>query len=200
MKTLQLEDEKISRTRSTVSTQSELWQIVRTLKRFRENLRPCPPLLPAVMLWEQTELLTSWLEFYTTGKIDTLLRKKLRQFSTKLNQKNLFRSSSSEQKASREVRMRASRALNNMVHAHPADKQCKREAKVLKLLETLRLYTDLLRDINSAINSGALKVTDSKLIRHGCYPIGIQLPSQSAIMTEFPVIIHGIFSTAWFKK
>lgn len=47
----------------------------------------------------------------------------------------------------RPVRARAARCLHNIVHAHPNDKHCKREAKVLKLLEVLRQYCDLLRDI-----------------------------------------------------
>ena len=46
---------------------------------------------------------------------------------------------------SRHVRARAARCLHNIVHAHPTDKHCKREAKVLKLLEILRQYCDLLR-------------------------------------------------------
>ena len=41
----------------------------------------------------------------------------------------------------REVRQRVAKSLHNMVHAHPTDKQCKREAKVLRLLETLRMYS-----------------------------------------------------------
>ena len=44
-----------------------------------------------------------------------------------------------------QVRARAARCLHNIVHAHPTDKHCKREAKVLKLLEVLRQYCDLLR-------------------------------------------------------
>jgi adenomatosis polyposis coli protein len=47
----------------------------------------------------------------------------------------------------RPVRARAARSLHNIVHAHPSDKHCKREAKVLKLLEVVRQYCDLLRDI-----------------------------------------------------
>ena len=54
------------------------------------------------------------------------------------------------EKQPREVRLRVAKSLHNMVHAHPADKQCKREAKVLRLLETLRMYADLLHDICAA--------------------------------------------------
>ena len=50
----------------------------------------------------------------------------------------------------RQVRARAARALYNIVHAHPSDKHCKREAKVLKLLEVLRQYCDFLRDVLEA--------------------------------------------------
>ena len=52
---------------------------------------------------------------------------------------------------SRPVRARAARSLHNIVHAHPADKHCKREAKVLKLLEVLRQYSDFLRDVLEAV-------------------------------------------------
>ena len=49
------------------------------------------------------------------------------------------------------MRARAARSLHNIVHAHPADKHCKREAKVLKLLEVLRQYSDFLRDVLEAV-------------------------------------------------
>ena len=45
----------------------------------------------------------------------------------------------------REVRQRVAKSLHNMVHAHPTDKQCKREAKVLRLLETLRMYSGVVK-------------------------------------------------------
>ena len=51
----------------------------------------------------------------------------------------------------RPVRARAARSLHNIVHAHPTDKHCKREAKVLKLLEVLRQYSDFLRDVLDAV-------------------------------------------------
>ena len=54
---------------------------------------------------------------------------------------------------SRPVRARAARSLHNIVHAHPTDKHCKREAKVLKLLEVLRQYSDFLRDVLEAVRS-----------------------------------------------
>ena len=52
----------------------------------------------------------------------------------------------------RPVRARAARSLHNIVHAHPTDKHCKREAKVLKLLEVLRQYSDFLRDVLEAVS------------------------------------------------
>lgn len=51
---------------------------------------------------------------------------------------------SSEQDA--DTRNRAAQALHNMVHAHPDDKRGRREARVLKLLEQIRLYCDALRN------------------------------------------------------
>ncbi|XP_067127474.1 adenomatous polyposis coli protein-like isoform X4 [Centruroides vittatus] len=49
----------------------------------------------------------------------------------------------------RDARRRASQALHNIVHAHPDDKRGRREARVLRLLEQIRDYCDLLRDIDS---------------------------------------------------
>ncbi|KAK3907501.1 Adenomatous polyposis coli protein [Frankliniella fusca] len=50
---------------------------------------------------------------------------------------------SSEQDA--EIRNRAAQALYNMVHAYPDDKRGRREGRVLKLLEQIRLYCEALR-------------------------------------------------------
>ncbi|XP_034234963.1 adenomatous polyposis coli protein-like isoform X3 [Thrips palmi] len=50
---------------------------------------------------------------------------------------------SSEQDA--DTRNRAAQALHNMVHAHPDEKRGRRETRVLKLLEQIRLYCDSLR-------------------------------------------------------
>ena len=74
------------------------------------------------------------------------------------------------QRPSREVRFRVARALHNIVHAHPTDKQCKREARVLRLLETLRLYSDFLRDFVLASASGQVEVPEA-----GCSPVCIRL-------------------------
>uniref|UniRef100_T1J0P6 Adenomatous polyposis coli protein n=1 Tax=Strigamia maritima TaxID=126957 RepID=T1J0P6_STRMM len=57
-------------------------------------------------------------------------------------------SSGSDACSNREVRMRASKALHNIVHAHPDDKRGRREARVLRLLEQIRDYCDSLQDNN----------------------------------------------------
>ena len=44
-------------------------------------------------------------------------------------------------RVSRAVRVRTVRSLHNIVHAHPQDRHCKSEAKVLKLLEVKRRLT-----------------------------------------------------------
>jgi hypothetical protein len=74
------------------------------------------------------------------------------------------------QRPSRDVRLRVARALHNIVHAHPTDKQCKREARVLRLLETLRIYSDFLRDFVAAASAGQGQLPDV-----GCSPICIRV-------------------------
>ena len=64
-------------------------------------------------------------------------------------------------KQPREVRLRVAKSLHNMVHAHPTDKQCKREAKVLRLLETLRMYSDLLADVAAAAEDVRMELANS---------------------------------------
>jgi hypothetical protein len=78
----------------------------------------------------------------------------------------------------REVRSRVSRALHNIVHAQhpPGDKQRKKEAKVLKLLETLRMYGDLLRDVRAVVD----RDTSEEMARHGCRPVCVRISSASA--------------------
>ncbi|KAG8178548.1 hypothetical protein JTE90_015918 [Oedothorax gibbosus] len=49
-----------------------------------------------------------------------------------------------------EVRARAGRALRNVVMSQPDDKRGRREARVLKLLEQIREYSELLRNEESA--------------------------------------------------
>ncbi|CAN7983166.1 unnamed protein product [Ixodes hexagonus] len=51
----------------------------------------------------------------------------------------------------RELRLRASQALHNVVHAHPDDKHSRREARVLRLLEQIRDFCDYLRDVEACI-------------------------------------------------
>ena len=53
-----------------------------------------------------------------------------------------------------DIRRKAGRALHNIVHAHPEQRQCKREAKILKLLEVLRMYADFLRDVSHSGERG----------------------------------------------
>ena len=66
----------------------------------------------------------------------------------------------SEQVQSKEIKRRVGRALHNIVHAHPEQKQCKREAKILRLLEVLRMYSDFLKDMkaNGEITKGCGQV------------------------------------------
>ncbi|XP_035219555.1 uncharacterized protein LOC118192660 isoform X2 [Stegodyphus dumicola] len=60
------------------------------------------------------------------------------------------RSSENVKWAVREARQRASQALHNIVHAHPDDRRGRREARVLRLLEQIRDYSDFLRDLDSS--------------------------------------------------
>ena len=60
------------------------------------------------------------------------------------------RSSANVKWAVREARRRASQALHNIVHAHPDDRRGRREARVLRLLEQIRDYSDFLRDLDSS--------------------------------------------------
>lgn len=56
-----------------------------------------------------------------------------------------------EVRQSVEVRQRAARVLRNIVQAHPNERQRKREAKILRLIEVLRMYADFLRDLHLAL-------------------------------------------------
>lgn len=107
----------------------------------------------------------------------------------------------------REVRLRAAKSLSNIVLAHPADKQCRREAKVLRLLETLRMYADLLMDI-SQTNPGDFHtelVTESdekekdeqekfqrlKRCLSGCNPLKVRVVPSSSSPSGKDLIICG---------
>ena len=96
---------------------------------------------------------------------------------------SLFFQASDQERASREIRTRVSRALHNIVHhANPTDRQCKREAKVLKLLETLRLYADLLRDVRSDSEAEELR-------GYGCRPVCVRVAAVADV--EQDLIICG---------
>ena len=56
----------------------------------------------------------------------------------------------SDQIQSKEIKRRVGKALHNIVHAHPEQKQYKREAKILRLLEVLRMYSDFLKDMKAS--------------------------------------------------
>lgn len=81
----------------------------------------------------------------------------------------------------REIRIRLSRALNNVVNSELAGRNSrKREAKVLKLLETLRMFCDVLRDlrlaISSAVESRAASVNNLQMLANrGCGQMFLQL-------------------------
>ncbi len=76
---------------------------------------------------------------------------------------------------SRQIRARVGRALHNIVHAHPDNKQCKREAKVLRLLEILRMYADFMRDLKSAEITGSEAA--ERLRGRGCCDVRLQVAS-----------------------
>ena len=92
----------------------------------------------------------------------------------------------------RQVRARAARALHNIVHAHPLDKHCKREAKVLKLLEVLRHYCDFLRDVleasvGSSSGKAAVRVA-------GCRRLAIQVVEGGEKYAEQDLMVCGEYS------
>lgn len=60
-------------------------------------------------------------------------------------------SQAEQRRVVRELRLRASQALHNVVHAHPDDRQSRREARVLRLLEQIRDFCDYLHDLEACI-------------------------------------------------
>ena len=89
----------------------------------------------------------------------------------------------------RQVRARAARALYNIVHAHPSDKHCKREAKVLKLLEVLRQYCDFLRDVlEASVGSSSGK---SAVRMAGCRRMMIQVVEGGEKYAEQDLMVCG---------
>ena len=101
---------------------------------------------------------------------------------------------SGSQRPSRDVRLRVARALHNIVHAHPTDKQCKREARVLRLLETLRIYSDFLRDFVSAASAGQGQLPDV-----GCSPICIRVVPGGDKSTGNDLLVCGKISLSLLK-
>ena len=89
-----------------------------------------------------------------------------------------------QQRCGRSVRRRAAKALQNMVNtpcSHPTEKHGrKKEARILKLLVTLRLYADLLRDMALAFESGYPEADRQKLLEHGCRSIRVKSRSSSS--------------------
>ena len=77
------------------------------------------------------------------------------------------------------------KALHNIVHAHPEQKQCKREAKILRLLEVLRMYSDFLKDmqISGEVTKGCGQVR-----------LGVAMtPNQQEILTCSKYLLFGVF-------
>ena len=93
------------------------------------------------------------------------------------------------QRPARQVRARAARALHNIVHAHPSDKHCKREAKVLKLLEVLRQYCDFLRDVlEASVGSSAAKAV---VRAAGCRRLSLQVVEGGEKYAEQDLMVCG---------
>ena len=96
------------------------------------------------------------------------------------------------QRPARQVRARAARALHNIVHAHPSDKHCKREAKVLKLLEVLRQYCDFLRDVlEASVGSSAGKAA---VRAAGCRRLSLQVVEGGEKYAEQDLMVCGEWS------
>jgi len=94
----------------------------------------------------------------------------------------------------REVRLRLSRALTSMARAHPSDRRWKKEAKVLHLLDTLRSYTDILRDIAAAAMAAEGGRADLRqVVAHGCNPIGIRVSASASLPDTFVVVCGKFF-------
>lgn len=95
----------------------------------------------------------------------------------------------------RPVRARAARSLHNIVHAHPSDKHCKREAKVLKLLEVLRQYCDFLRDVlEASVGSGVGKMAVKNT---GCKRVSIQVVEGGEKYAEQDLMVCGKYCTIY---
>ncbi|CAL4096233.1 unnamed protein product, partial [Meganyctiphanes norvegica] len=75
----------------------------------------------------------------------------------------------------RETRIRANKALQNIVHSHPDDKHGRREARVLRLLEQIREYSDYLYERLVCTGAGGGPLLEDDMARHPC-------PAMAAIM------------------
>ena len=56
--------------------------------------------------------------------------------------------------------------------------------QVLKLLETLRLYADLLRDVADALTNAEWSSAGAELAAHGCGPVCVRIASPAAAMNR----------------
>ena len=96
----------------------------------------------------------------------------------------------SDQIQSKEIKRRVGKALHNIVHAHPEQKQCKREAKILRLLEVLRMYSDFLKDmqISGEVTKGCGQVR-----------LGVAMtPNQQEILTCSKYFLGGLLAKKGF--
>lgn len=75
----------------------------------------------------------------------------------------------------RETRLRAAQALHNIVHSHPDDKRGRREARVLRLLEQIRDYSDYLYERLERTSAGRGPLLEDDMDRHPC-------PAMAALM------------------
>ncbi|KAA0187166.1 hypothetical protein HAZT_HAZT010709 [Hyalella azteca] len=76
---------------------------------------------------------------------------------------------------SRETRLRASQALQNVVHANTDEKRSRREARVLRLLEQIRAYCDYLYERLERTSAGQGPLLEDDMDRHPC-------PAMAAVM------------------
>ena len=54
--------------------------------------------------------------------------------------------------------------------------------QVLKLLETLRLYADLLRDVADALSNPESSSAGAEMVANGCGPVCVRIASPAAAM------------------
>jgi len=67
-----------------------------------------------------------------------------------------------------------SRALSAAVRSRPNDRRCKKEAKVLRLLDTLRSFVDLLKDLDFTLHEDQAREDVRRVLEHGCKPLGVR--------------------------